>query len=64
MTAPLVDISESGIYTHHHSGAAVIMLVSIALMCLVIFAIYKFKRYSHLIRQPNPYATCRVVRIR
>ncbi|XP_059929103.1 VPS10 domain-containing receptor SorCS1-like isoform X1 [Gadus macrocephalus] len=44
--APLVDLSESGIYNHHHSGAAVIMLVSIALMCLVVFAIYKFKRKS------------------
>ncbi|XP_068614143.1 VPS10 domain-containing receptor SorCS1-like [Brachionichthys hirsutus] len=37
--APLVDSSDSG-----HSGTAVIMLVSVALMGLAIFVIYKFKR--------------------
>lgn len=37
--APLVDSSDSG-----YSSTAVIMLVSVALMGLVIFVIYKFKR--------------------
>ncbi|KAG7219604.1 hypothetical protein INR49_018981 [Caranx melampygus] len=37
--APLVDRSDSG-----HSGTAVIMLVSVVLMGLAIFVIYKFKR--------------------
>ncbi|XP_061693675.1 VPS10 domain-containing receptor SorCS1-like isoform X2 [Syngnathoides biaculeatus] len=37
--APLVDGSESS-----HSSTAVIMLVSVALMGLVVFAIFKFKR--------------------
>ncbi|KAM4598998.1 VPS10 domain-containing receptor SorCS1-like [Fundulus diaphanus] len=37
--APLVDSSDSG-----HSGTAVIMLVSVVLMGLAIFMIYKFKR--------------------
>ncbi|KAI3363291.1 hypothetical protein L3Q82_011915 [Scortum barcoo] len=37
--APLVDSSDSG-----HSGTAVIMLVSVVLMGLAIFVIYKFKR--------------------
>uniref|UniRef100_A0A8C4I075 Sortilin related VPS10 domain containing receptor 1 n=1 Tax=Dicentrarchus labrax TaxID=13489 RepID=A0A8C4I075_DICLA len=39
--APLVDSSDSG-----HSGTAVIMLVSVVLMGLAVFVIYKFKRYS------------------
>lgn len=39
--APLVDRNDSG-----HSGTAVIMLVSVVLMGLAIFVIYKFKRYS------------------
>uniref|UniRef100_A0A8C4I1S2 Sortilin related VPS10 domain containing receptor 1 n=1 Tax=Dicentrarchus labrax TaxID=13489 RepID=A0A8C4I1S2_DICLA len=38
--APLVDSSDSG-----HSGTAVIMLVSVVLMGLAVFVIYKFKRY-------------------
>lgn len=42
-TAPLVDSSDSG-----HSSTAVIMLVSVVLMGLAIFIIYKFKRYSML----------------
>ncbi|XP_051235182.1 VPS10 domain-containing receptor SorCS1-like [Dicentrarchus labrax] len=37
--APLVDSSDSG-----HSGTAVIMLVSVVLMGLAVFVIYKFKR--------------------
>ncbi|XP_077469559.1 VPS10 domain-containing receptor SorCS1-like isoform X1 [Stigmatopora argus] len=37
--APLVDSSDS-----NHSSTAIIMLVSVALMGLLIFAIYKFKR--------------------
>ncbi|XP_037127080.1 VPS10 domain-containing receptor SorCS1-like isoform X1 [Syngnathus acus] len=37
--APLVDSSDSS-----HSSTAIIMLVSVALMGLVVFAIYKFKR--------------------
>ncbi|XP_077585698.1 VPS10 domain-containing receptor SorCS1-like isoform X2 [Stigmatopora nigra] len=37
--APLVDSSDN-----NHSGTAIIMLVSVALMGLLIFAIYKFKR--------------------
>ncbi|XP_003438424.2 VPS10 domain-containing receptor SorCS1 [Oreochromis niloticus] len=37
--APLVDSSDSG-----HSGTAVIMLVSVVLMGLAAFVIYKFKR--------------------
>ncbi|XP_040905515.1 VPS10 domain-containing receptor SorCS1-like [Toxotes jaculatrix] len=37
--APLVDSSDSG-----HSGTAVIMLVSVVLMGLAVFLIYKFKR--------------------
>ncbi|XP_015247277.1 PREDICTED: VPS10 domain-containing receptor SorCS1-like [Cyprinodon variegatus] len=37
--APLVDGSDSG-----HSGTAVIMLVSVVLMALAIFVIYKLKR--------------------
>ncbi|XP_045927245.1 VPS10 domain-containing receptor SorCS1-like isoform X1 [Micropterus dolomieu] len=37
--APLVDSSDSG-----HSGTAVIMLVSVVLMGLALFVIYKFKR--------------------
>ncbi|KAM4607451.1 VPS10 domain-containing receptor SorCS1-like [Polymixia lowei] len=37
--APLVDSSDSG-----HNGAAVIMLVSVVLMGLAVFVIYKFKR--------------------
>uniref|UniRef100_A0A3Q3JXU3 PKD domain-containing protein n=1 Tax=Monopterus albus TaxID=43700 RepID=A0A3Q3JXU3_MONAL len=41
--APLVDSSDSG-----HSGTAVIMLVSVVLMGLAVFVIYKFKRYSIL----------------
>ena len=41
--APLVDSSDSG-----HSGTAVIMLVSVVLMGLAVFVIYKFKRYSSL----------------
>uniref|UniRef100_A0A671VGQ2 Sortilin related VPS10 domain containing receptor 1 n=1 Tax=Sparus aurata TaxID=8175 RepID=A0A671VGQ2_SPAAU len=39
--APLVDSSDSG-----HSGTAVIMLVSVVLMGLAVFVIYKFKRYT------------------
>lgn len=38
--APLVDRSDSS-----HSGTAVIMLVSVVLMALAVFVIYKFKRY-------------------
>ncbi|KAF3841992.1 hypothetical protein F7725_023943 [Dissostichus mawsoni] len=38
-SAPLVDSSDSG-----HSSTAVIMLVSVVLMCLAVFLIYKFKR--------------------
>uniref|UniRef100_A0A3Q2Z3J3 PKD domain-containing protein n=1 Tax=Hippocampus comes TaxID=109280 RepID=A0A3Q2Z3J3_HIPCM len=38
--APLVDGSDSS-----HSSTAIIMLVSVALMGLVVFAVYKFKRY-------------------
>lgn len=38
-----MDSSDSG-----HSGTAVIMLVSVVLMGLAIFVIYKFKRYSIL----------------
>uniref|UniRef100_A0AAX7VDK9 PKD domain-containing protein n=1 Tax=Astatotilapia calliptera TaxID=8154 RepID=A0AAX7VDK9_ASTCA len=41
--APLVDSSDSG-----HSGTAVIMLVSVVLMGLAAFVIYKFKRYKIL----------------
>ncbi|KAM3606185.1 uncharacterized protein V6R79_012115 [Siganus canaliculatus] len=37
--APLVDSGDSG-----HSGTAVIMLVSVVLMGLAVFVIYKFKR--------------------
>ncbi|KAM3863124.1 VPS10 domain-containing receptor SorCS1-like [Diretmus argenteus] len=37
--APLVDSSDSG-----HNGAAVIMLVSVVLMGLAVFVLYKFKR--------------------
>ncbi|XP_068183865.1 VPS10 domain-containing receptor SorCS1-like [Antennarius striatus] len=37
--APLVDSSDSG-----HSGTAVIMLVSVVLLGLAVFVIYKFKR--------------------
>ncbi|KAL6101983.1 sorcs1 [Pungitius sinensis] len=37
--APLVDSSDGG-----HSGTAVIMLVSVVLMGLAVFVIYKFKR--------------------
>ncbi|XP_049927570.1 VPS10 domain-containing receptor SorCS1-like [Epinephelus moara] len=37
--APLVDSTDSG-----HSGTAVIMLVSVVLMGLAVFVIYKFKR--------------------
>ncbi|XP_062319687.1 VPS10 domain-containing receptor SorCS1-like [Osmerus eperlanus] len=37
--APLVDTSDSS-----HNGAAVIMLVSVALLGLAVFGIYKFKR--------------------
>ncbi|XP_051936774.1 VPS10 domain-containing receptor SorCS1-like [Hippocampus zosterae] len=37
--APLVDGSDSS-----HSSTAIIMLVSVALMGLVVFAVYKFKR--------------------
>ncbi|PWA25854.1 hypothetical protein CCH79_00001748 [Gambusia affinis] len=47
--APLVDGSDSG-----HSGTAVIMLVSVVLMGLAIFVIYKFKRK---IPGMNTYAT-------
>lgn len=43
LKAPLVDSSDSG-----HSGTAVIMLVSVVLMGLAVFVIYKFKRYSIL----------------
>lgn len=39
--APLVDSSDSS-----HSGTAVIMLVSVVLMGLAVFVIYKFKRYG------------------
>lgn len=39
-TAPLVDSSDSV-----HSSTAVIMLVSVVLMGLAVFVIYKFKRY-------------------
>uniref|UniRef100_A0A7N6FEK1 PKD domain-containing protein n=1 Tax=Anabas testudineus TaxID=64144 RepID=A0A7N6FEK1_ANATE len=38
--APLVDSSDGG-----HSSTAVIMLVSVVLMGLAVFVIYKFKRY-------------------
>ena len=38
--APLVDSSDSV-----HSSTAVIMLVSVVLMGLAVFVIYKFKRY-------------------
>lgn len=41
--APLVDSSDGG-----HSSTAVIMLVSVVLMGLAVFVIYKFKRYSTL----------------
>ncbi|XP_014326425.1 VPS10 domain-containing receptor SorCS1-like isoform X1 [Xiphophorus maculatus] len=47
--APLVDGSDSG-----HSGTAVIMLVSVVLMGLAVFVIYKFKRK---IPGMNTYAT-------
>lgn len=43
LKAPLVDSSDSG-----HSATAVIMLVSVVLMGLAVFVIYKFKRYSTL----------------
>ena len=41
LKAPLMDSSDSSL-----SGTAVIMLVSVILMGLAIFVIYKFKRYS------------------
>lgn len=46
--APLVHSSDGG-----HSSTAVIMLVSVVLMGLAVFVIYKFKRYSTL------YTVCR-----
>uniref|UniRef100_A0A667Y410 Sortilin related VPS10 domain containing receptor 1 n=1 Tax=Myripristis murdjan TaxID=586833 RepID=A0A667Y410_9TELE len=53
--APLVDSSDNG-----HNGAAVIMLVSVVLMGLAVFVIYKFKRlnifltYGHLRHNNSP----------
>ncbi|XP_071754829.2 VPS10 domain-containing receptor SorCS1-like [Centroberyx gerrardi] len=51
--APLVDSSDSG-----HNGAAVIMLVSVVLMGLAVFVIYKFKRKipginTYTVEQPD-----------
>ncbi|XP_030011391.1 VPS10 domain-containing receptor SorCS1-like [Sphaeramia orbicularis] len=51
--APLVDSSDTG-----HSGTAIIMLVSVVLMGLAIFVIYKFKRKipginTYTVEQPD-----------
>lgn len=45
--APLVDTSEN------HSGSAMLMLLSVVVVGLAVFLIYKFKRYWYPFQKPD-----------
>uniref|UniRef100_A0A8C1UET1 VPS10 domain-containing receptor SorCS2 n=1 Tax=Cyprinus carpio TaxID=7962 RepID=A0A8C1UET1_CYPCA len=51
--APLVDTSEN------HSGSAMLMLLSVVVVGLAVFLIYKFKRYCHPFLKIQPDACAR-----
>uniref|UniRef100_A0A8C1U970 VPS10 domain-containing receptor SorCS2 n=1 Tax=Cyprinus carpio TaxID=7962 RepID=A0A8C1U970_CYPCA len=51
--APLVDTSEN------HSGSAMLMLLSVVVVGLAVFLIYKFKRYSDMSSGDSPFCYCR-----
>uniref|UniRef100_A0A8C1UD52 VPS10 domain-containing receptor SorCS2 n=1 Tax=Cyprinus carpio TaxID=7962 RepID=A0A8C1UD52_CYPCA len=50
--APLVDTSEN------HSGSAMLMLLSVVVVGLAVFLIYKFKRY-YMLSGDSPFRCCR-----